>query len=91
MDSRIPSTVPKWNWNSYVYPALRNAEGEKRFPFPLEAPSFDYDLWAEKIEEAYGPAAPGVLELEKKIGKNSDQEVLGEERLSRNMKKKSFR
>src|SRR5699024_5503138 len=50
---------------------------EKRdFLFPLEAPSFDYDLWAEKIEEAYGPAAPGVLELEKKIGKNSDQEVL---------------
>ena len=44
--------------------------------FPLKAPAFDYDLWAEKIKEAYGPAAPGVLELEKKIGKNSDQEVL---------------
>lgn len=43
--------------------------------FPLAAPAFAYDQWAEKIKEAYGPAAPGVLELEKKIGKNSDQEV----------------
>lgn len=44
--------------------------------FPLKAPSFDYDLWKEKIKDAYGPAASGVLELEKRIGKNSDQEVL---------------
>lgn len=44
--------------------------------FPLEAPSFDYELWAEEIKKAYGPAAQGVLELEKKIGKNSDQEVI---------------
>ena len=44
--------------------------------FPLTAPSFAYDLWKEKIKEAYGPAAPGVLELEKKTGKNSDKEVL---------------
>lgn len=44
--------------------------------FPLEEPSFDQELWTEKIKEAYGPAAPGVLELEKKIGKNSDGEVL---------------
>lgn len=40
-----------------------------------EAPKFDFDNWKKDIQEAYGPAASGVLALEEQIGKNSDEEV----------------
>lgn len=34
------------------------------------AKAYDFDKWCKKIEEAYGPAAPGVIEMEKKSQKN---------------------
>ncbi len=45
--------------------------------FPLEAPAFQLPEWEKEIQQAYGPAAPGVLKLEREIGKNSDKEVIG--------------
>lgn len=42
---------------------------------PGSLPHFDYSAWSGEIEAAYGPAAPGVLKLERSIGKNKDEEV----------------
>ena len=43
--------------------------------FSKQRPSFDFEIWKKEIEEAYGPAAPGVIALEKAIGKNTEREV----------------
>lgn len=43
---------------------------------PSDTPHFDYSKWEEEIRAAYGPAADGVLALEKEIGKNADKEVI---------------
>lgn len=44
--------------------------------FPLEEPCFQLSDWEKEIQEAYGPASPGVLKLEREIGKNADEEVI---------------
>ena len=48
---------------------------EKDSILSSEAPKFDFDNWKKDIQEAYGPAASGVLALEEQIGNNSDEEV----------------
>ncbi|MGN0398956.1 MAG: sn-glycerol-1-phosphate dehydrogenase [Blautia sp.] len=53
---------------------MLEALGEKLFS--KQRPPFDYENWKKEIQEAYLTAAPGVLVLEEKIGKNADKEVL---------------
>lgn len=54
---------------------------KKDIGFPQQAPDFSYEIWEEEIQNAYGPAAPGVLKLEREIGKNTDQEVMRRRRI----------
>ncbi len=42
---------------------------------PVKDFSIDKTQWKQEIQRAYGPAAPGVLSLEERIGKNSQEEV----------------
>lgn len=41
-----------------------------------EAKQYDFEQWSEEIKKAYGPAAPGVMELEQEAGKNETEACL---------------
>lgn len=48
---------------------------EKQNLFPLPKYKFDFDMWEKEIVDAYGLSASGVIELERKLGKNAVSDV----------------
>lgn len=49
---------------------------EKQNLFPLAEYKFDFNMWEKEIVDAYGLSATGVIELERKLGKNAVSDVL---------------
>ena len=55
---------------TYLYSVLKTQKIDFQ-KARLAAKNFDYKKWEKKIIETYSRAAPGVIELEKKVKKNS--------------------
>lgn len=54
----------------YLYNAVKTKEIDFE-KAKLTAKNFDYNKWEKMIRDTYNSAAPGVIELEKKVKKNS--------------------
>ena len=61
--------------SDYLYGILKN----KKIDFDKArsaAKEFNFETWKSKVKEAYGYAAPGVIKLEKEVGKNNTEKRL---------------